>query len=53
VSREELLRRSRLSGNVRTVDVTVTRLRPKIEEDPRNPRFLQTVRGAGYLLRTD
>jgi two-component system phosphate regulon response regulator OmpR len=53
VSREELLRRSRLSGNVRTVDVTVTRLRPKIEDDPRNPRYLQTVRGAGYLLRTD
>jgi two-component system phosphate regulon response regulator OmpR len=53
VSREELLRRSRLSGNVRTVDVTVTRLRPKLEDDPRNPRFLQTVRGAGYLLRTD
>jgi len=53
VSREDLLRRTRLSGNVRTVDVTVTRLRPKIEEDPRNPRHLQTVRGAGYVLRTD
>ncbi|MBI1245474.1 MAG: response regulator [Alphaproteobacteria bacterium] len=53
VSREELLRRTRLSGNVRTVDVTVTRLRPKIEDDPRNPRHLQTVRGAGYILRTD
>ncbi len=53
VSREDLLRRTRLSGNVRTVDVTVTRLRPKIEEDPRNPRHLQTVRGAGYILRTD
>ncbi len=53
VSRDDLLRRSRLSGNARTVDVTVTRLRPKIEDDPRNPRFLQTVRGAGYLLRTD
>jgi two-component system phosphate regulon response regulator OmpR len=53
VSREDLLRRTRLSGNVRTVDVTVTRLRPKIEDDPRNPRHLQTVRGAGYILRTD
>ena len=53
VGREDLLRRTRLSGNVRTVDVTVTRLRPKIEDDPRNPRHLQTVRGAGYILRTD
>ncbi|MCM0019635.1 MAG: response regulator [Tagaea sp.] len=53
VSREELLRRSRLTGGARAVDVTVTRLRPKIEDDPRNPRHLQTVRGAGYVLRAD
>jgi two-component system, OmpR family, phosphate regulon response regulator OmpR len=53
VGREELLRRSRLSGGARAVDVTVTRLRPKIEDDPRNPRHLQTVRGAGYVLRAD
>ncbi|MCA0449705.1 MAG: helix-turn-helix domain-containing protein, partial [Proteobacteria bacterium] len=32
---------------------TVTRLRPKIEDDPRNPRHLQTVRGAGYVLRAE
>ncbi|HEX9463263.1 MAG TPA: response regulator [Alphaproteobacteria bacterium] len=52
VSRQELLRRSRISGNERTVDVQVTRLRRKIEADPRLPRYLQTVRGAGYVLRT-
>jgi two-component system, OmpR family, phosphate regulon response regulator OmpR len=52
VSRQELLQRSRISGNERTVDVQVTRLRRKIEADPRLPRYLQTVRGAGYILRT-
>ena len=39
--------------NPRTIDVQVTRLRRKIESDPRQPRYLQTVRGTGYLLRTD
>ncbi len=37
----------------RTIDVQVTRLRRKIEDDPRAPRFLQTVWGEGYVLRTD
>ncbi len=36
----------------RTIDVQVTRLRRKIEDDPRAPRFLQTVWGEGYVLRT-
>jgi len=40
-------------SNPRTIDVQVTRLRRKIESDPRQPRYLQTVRGTGYLLRTD
>jgi two-component system phosphate regulon response regulator OmpR len=53
VSREQLLRESRISGSERTVDVQVTRLRRKIESDPRLPRFLQTVRGEGYVLRAD
>ena len=35
----------------RAVDVQVTRLRRKIEVDPREPRFLQTVRGRGYVLK--
>ena len=39
--------------NPRTVDVQITRLRRKIEPDPRQPRYLQTVRGTGYLLRAD
>lgn len=37
----------------RAVDVQITRLRRKIEEDPRRPRYLQTVRGAGYMLVPD
>lgn len=34
----------------RAVDVQITRLRRKIESDPREPRYLQTVRGSGYML---
>ncbi len=34
----------------RAIDVQITRLRRKIEADPREPRYLQTVRGAGYML---
>ena len=37
----------------RAVDVQITRLRRKIENDPKNPRYLQTVRGAGYMLAPD
>jgi two-component system phosphate regulon response regulator OmpR len=35
----------------RAIDVQVTRLRRKIEPDPREPRFLHTVRGKGYILK--
>ena len=35
---------------VRSVDVIITRLRKKIESDPKNPKYLQTLRGAGYVL---
>ena len=35
-------------GDMRTVDVTVRRLREKIEDDPGNPRYIRTKRGAGY-----
>jgi two-component system phosphate regulon response regulator OmpR len=35
----------------RAIDVQVTRLRRKIEADPREPRFLHTVRGRGYVLK--
>ena len=37
----------------RAVDVQITRLRRKFESDPRQPRYLQTVRGAGYMLAPD
>ncbi len=65
----ELMRRLAKSANVpvdrlelardtaditgRAVDVQVTRLRRKIEDDPKNPRYLQTVRGVGYRLAPD
>ena len=34
----------------RTIDVMITRLRQKIEADPKNPKYLQTIRGSGYVL---
>ncbi|WP_116085737.1 response regulator [Tropicimonas sp. IMCC34011] len=37
----------------RAVDVQITRLRRKIEDNPKQPRYLQTVRGAGYMLAAD
>ncbi|HSG36149.1 MAG TPA: response regulator [Paracoccaceae bacterium] len=56
VSRAQLVRDLSHSGTQtqeRAVDVQITRLRRKIEEDPRQPRYLQTVRGAGYMLAPD
>ncbi|MGO8915970.1 MAG: response regulator [Stellaceae bacterium] len=53
VSREALSEEAQFSGNVRTVDVQMTRLRRKIEHDPKFPRYLQTVRGTGYVLKPD
>lgn len=52
VTREELARRTS-AGLERSVDVQVTRLRRKVEADPRAPIFLQTVRGIGYKLAVD
>ena len=34
----------------RSIDVVITRLRKKIEIDPKNPKYLQTLRGEGYVL---
>ena len=34
----------------RSVDVVITRLRKKIEDTPKNPKYLQTIRGEGYVL---
>lgn len=58
VSRQDLvddLGRGSAEGGAqeRAVDVQITRLRRKIETDPKQPRYLQTVRGAGYMLAPD
>ncbi|MBL4690875.1 MAG: response regulator [Rhodospirillales bacterium] len=53
LSREELIHLTGASGGGRAIDVQVTRLRRKIEQDPKLPRYLQTVRGKGYVLRPD
>jgi len=41
------------TGSERAIDVQINRLRRKIESDPANPVYLQTVRGKGYILHTD
>lgn len=56
LSREKLvedLGRSGGQAQERAVDVQITRLRRKIEADPKQPRYLQTVRGSGYMLAPD
>ena len=53
LSRDELISQCCIDGNARTVDVQVTRLRRKIESDPREPRYLHTIRGQGYVLHPD
>ena len=56
ISRAQLvedLGRDRGQAQERAVDVQITRLRRKFEADPKQPRYLQTVRGAGYMLVTD
>ncbi len=47
------LARDTADATGRAIDVQVTRLRRKIEPDPKNPRYLQTVRGIGYRLAPD
>lgn len=53
MTRDELIAQCRIDGGTRTVDVQVTRLRRKIESDPREPQILLTVRGQGYVLHPD
>ncbi|RPG95104.1 MAG: DNA-binding response regulator [Candidatus Pelagibacter sp. TMED286] len=48
-SREEIGEISGIS-QVRSIDVMITRLRQKIEKNPKNPKYLQTIRGSGYVL---
>ena len=47
------LGREGLQAKARAIDVQITRLRRKLEDDPKSPKFLQTVRGAGYMLVVD
>ena len=51
VSRQELGRRSRVSGSDRAIDTQIARLRRKLEPDPRRPHHLLTKRGEGYVLK--
>lgn len=53
VSRDDLAAENPIIGNARTIDVQMTRLRRKIEANPKFPRYLQTVRGTGYVLMPD
>ena len=48
-TREEI---AKISGIIqeRSIDVMITRLRQKIENNPKNPKYLQTIRGSGYVL---
>tara|TARA_B100000963_G_scaffold170478_1_gene148330 strand:- start:223 stop:900 length:678 start_codon:yes stop_codon:yes gene_type:complete len=48
-SREEIGKISGISQE-RSIDVMITRLRQKLEENPKNPKYLQTIRGSGYVL---
>jgi two-component system phosphate regulon response regulator OmpR len=48
-SRIEIGKISKISKE-RSIDVMITRLRKKIETNPKNPKFLQTIRGSGYVL---
>ncbi len=48
-SREEIAKISGITQE-RSIDVMITRLRQKIENNPKNPKYLQTIRGSGYVL---
>jgi two-component system phosphate regulon response regulator OmpR len=49
-TREKLAEILGAGNNPRSIDVQITRLRKKIEKDSKNPRYLQTIRGKGYML---
>ena len=52
-TREKLAELLGAGQSLRSIDVQITRLRKKIEPDSKNPRYLQTVRGKGYMLLTE
>ena len=53
VPRENLAQDNQNESDLRKVDVQVTRLRQKIEKNPKRPSYIQTIRGKGYRLITD
>ncbi len=53
ISRDELAEKTGVSLSPRTIDVQITRLRKKIEADPRHPKYLRTIRHKGYALWPD
>lgn len=53
LSREEIVKNLSGDNSPRSIDVQITRLRSKIEKDSKIPRYLQTIRGKGYILLTD
>jgi DNA-binding response OmpR family regulator len=56
ISRDQLFRnvwKTNYTGDTRTLDVHISWLRQAIEEDPRNPKLLVTVRGVGYKLNLE
>ena len=53
MSRHALSERLGGGASRRAIDVQIARLRRKIEPEPQNPRYLQTVWGRGYVLRAD
>ena len=50
LTREQLLGQRDLSPMDRSIDVRISRIRRKIEEDPQNPKIIKTVYGAGYMF---
>lgn len=52
-TREKLAELLGVEQSPRSIDVQITRLRKKFEQDSKNPRYLQTVRGKGYMLLTE
>ena len=56
ISREELMEKVwgyEYYGDLRAVDVAMRRLREKLEDDPAEPKYIMTRRGAGYYLKSD
>ena len=53
VNRNRIIKLGSNLSNPRTVDVQIIRLRRKIELEPNKPKYIQTIRGKGYILKTN